>query len=273
MPIKSHLLRSLDPRLPSNLALIALVVVAAGVAMLLWLNGAPAAVLLAPVHVFLSWALLREIDPDHPYTAQVGGAIAGTWVLTGGETVSAFAVVGLMTGARLITASTGRRPLTLDLWVVALVGIAIGFSVEGWVAGFGVAVAIYVDHRLGEVDRPLAVPLSALAALGTTIVASLTDTFPRVVPDVIPYMTAAAGVAALLLLSRDPVEPTSRVDARHASLLDHARLQASRSLTAVLVFVMTILTGAEAKGMVPLIAALTLAVVSNELELVRRRTR
>jgi hypothetical protein len=56
-------------------------------------------------------------------------------------------------------------------------------------------------------------------------------------------------------------------------LLDHARLQASRSLTAVLVFVMTILTGAEAKGMVPLIAALTLAVVSNELELVRRRTR
>lgn len=260
----------MDVRSPSNLVMGVLTLVTAGVAVVLWLNEGPTDVLLAPIHAFLIWALIREIDPDHNWTALVGATLAAVWALTGGMVAPALAIAGLMVAARIVTSTTGRRPLPLDLTAVSIFGIAIGFTVEGWVAGFGIAVAIYQDDRFGEESRRMAVGASAATAIGTTIVASLASVFPEQLPDIDQAMVIAAGLAALAIIAREPAPPISQVDARYAAFIQKPRLYVSRALVGILAFLMTLLTGADAVGMTVVIAAMVLVIVSNEVELLRR---
>jgi len=261
----------MDFRRRSNQLLALILVVTAGIAGFLWLNDEPAEIWISPVYVFLIWALLREIDPDHDWTALAGAVATAVWVLSGGPVTSGLAIAGLMVAARITTSTTGRRPLPTDLAAAAVFAIAIGFSVAGWAAGFGIALAIYLDDRYRGDSRLAAIAASALAAIGTTALAHTTGSFPERFPDIIQAVVIASGVAGVLLSARDPADPISQVDARHAAFLDGSRLHASRSVVGVLVFLMAILSGEEADGLIVVIAALGLAVVSNEIELLRRR--
>lgn len=273
MPFRSHLGRSLDVSNRFNAIMIVTVVAAVVAALVLWLGGEPGTVFLAPAHVFAVWALLREIDPDHPGVALVAGAAAGAWVFRDGPLISVLAVGGLVVAARIVTSTTGRRPLPTDLAVVSLGGIAIGFTVEGWIAGFGIAIALYLDDRLSSGQRTMQVVASAVTAIGTTVVATLAGAFPEQIPKVAPVLTVAAGVIALLLVAREPARPVSVVDARHGALVETGRLHASRTLVGLLVFSMTLLVGADAEGVLGVVFGLALAVGSNEFALVRRRER
>lgn len=270
MPIRSHLGRPFDIRHRSNLAVVAIVAIAGGVALVLWLNGSPLEIFLAPAYVFLIWALLREVDPDHNWTALVGAVGAGAWVLLEYPLVSAFSVVGLMLAARLVTETTGLRPLPGDLAVATGAGIAIGFTIEGWVAGFGIAIALYMDNRMSDHVRGMQIAAAAITAVGTTIVATAARVFPEALPDLLPYVAVPAGLIALVLVGREPAHPVSEVDARHRSFMRGDRLYASRSLIGVLAFGMVLLVGQSAEGMVPILGALLLAIVSNEVERIRR---
>ncbi|HUG32008.1 MAG TPA: hypothetical protein VMM14_03875 [Acidimicrobiia bacterium] len=271
MDFRSHLGRPIDFRRKSNLAIAAIVLISGVVGVVLWLNGEPGERAVAPVYVFLVWALARELDPDHDWAALVAAVGIAVWTLVGGPVSTGFAIAGLMVAARITTSTTGRRPLPTDLAALTVFGVAIGFSVEGWLAGFGIALAIYLDDRLREENRRSAVAASALTAIGTTILANLTGAFPEVAPDISQPVTVVAGIVALLLLARDPAAPISQVDARHAAFMDGTRLHLSRSLVGILVFLMAILTGVSADGLVVVIATLALAVISNELALLRRR--
>ena len=271
MDFRTHLGRRMDIRSPSNVIVAAVTIVSAGIAVLLWLNGEPGAIVLSPVYVFLIWALIREMDPDHQWTAITGSVLAAVWALTGGTLASAFAIAGLVVAARIVTSTTGRKPLPTDLLVVAVFGIGIGITVEGWAAGFGIALAIYLDDRFSEESRLIAVGAAAATAIGTTIVASLTSAFPETLPNIDQGTAIAAGIAALVILIREPAAPISQVDARHAAFISQSRLLVSRSLVAILTFLMAILTGFEAEGVIVVIAALALVIISNEVELLRRR--
>ncbi|MGD2059791.1 MAG: hypothetical protein PVF87_02900 [Acidimicrobiia bacterium] len=271
MPIRSHLGRPLDIRLRSNLILIAIVLITGAVAIALWVAGKPAELIFfAPAQAFVIWALMREIDPDHDWSALVAGAAAGAWVLTGGPYISVLAIGALMLAARLVTESTGRRPLAIDLVAMALAAV-IAFTVTGWVAAFGLAIALYLDDRFAPESRRLQIGISALTAVGATVVASLTGAFPHTLPGLSPYVAVTSGLLALLLVAREPVAPISQVDARHKAFVSEERLHASRSLVGILVFGMSLLIGRDAEGLVPVLAALGLAVIANEVERIRRR--
>lgn len=263
----------MDVRSPSNVVLGVLVLITGGIAAFLWLNDrfdASVEILLSPVQVFVIWALVREIDPDHHWTALAGATLTAVWALTGGTVASALAIAGLMLAARIVTSTTGRRPLPVDLAFVSGFGIAIGFSVEGWVAGFGIALAIYRDERFAAENRPMAIGASAATAIGTTIVATLANAFPERLPDIDQGMAIAAGLAALALIAREPAAPISQVDARHAAFIYKPRLYVSRAIVGILAFLMALLTGADAIGMIVVVAAMVLVFVSNEIELLRR---
>ncbi|MFP4554934.1 MAG: hypothetical protein ACLFRT_13895 [Actinomycetota bacterium] len=273
MDFRSHLARPMDFRSPSNAILGILTLITAGIAVYLWTSDRfeeSADILLAPVHVFVIWALAREIDPDHNWTALAAATATAVWALTGGPVASALGLAGLMFAARIVTSTTGRRPLPVDLAFASAFGIAIGFSVEGWVAGFGIALAIYRDDRFAEESRPMAVGASAVTAIGTTIVATLANAFPERLPDIDQGMVLAAGLAALALIAREPAAPISQVDARHAAFIYKPRLYVSRAIVGILAFLMTLLTGADAIGMTVVVAAMVLVFVSNEIELLRR---
>jgi len=271
MQFRSHLGRDIDIRHTPNLLIVAITLLAGGIALIAWLNdGPPEAIFFAPTYAFVTWALVREIDPDHNWTALVSAIIAAGWIFTGGAQVSVLALGVLIVVARIVTESTGRRPLLTDLIAVLLAAVA-GYTVEGWVAAFGLAIALYLDDRFTESSRPIQIWVSAGLAAGATLVATLTDAFPETLPRVDPVVALAAGALALILVVRDPAEPITQVDARHKAFLRQDRLHASRSLTGILVFAMGLLTGDSARGMVPALAALLMVVVSNEVELVRRR--
>jgi hypothetical protein len=273
MDFKSHLGRPPDFRSPAFLIMVAAVALAAGLALLRWLGGEPATVFLAPVFTFLIWALMREIDPDHPWAAILAGTLSAGWVLVGGEVLSGWAVAGLMMSTRIVTSTTGRRPLGSDLAIVAVFGIAIAFTVEGWLAGFSIALAFYIDDRFRRENRMAAIAAATLTAIGATIVATLNSAFPEQFPDVIQYLAVTAGILGLVLLIREPATPISQVDARHAAFIEQDRLHVSRTLAGVVVFLMTLFAGPEGLAAVVLIIAIALAVVSNEVELLRRRAR
>lgn len=271
MDFRSHLSRPMDFKSMSNLALAAVCLVTAAIAALLWLGGESGTVMLSPVYAFLVWALVREIDPDHNWTALAAAAFTAAWALLGEPILSGFAIGGLMVAARIVTSTTGRRPLLVDLTGVTVFGVVIGYGVAGWVAGFGIAIAIYLDNRLSRDNNLAAVAAAAITAIGTTVVATAANSFPERLPDIVEWVTIATGLAALILIARDPAPPLSQVDARHAAFIDGTRLHISRSLVACLAFVMSLVTGQESTGLLVVMVAMGLVVVSNELELLRRR--
>lgn len=270
MPFRTHLGRSLDFSYKSNVALVALVGLAAGVALVLWLNGSPLDVFWAPLDVYITWVLVRELDPDHDWTALLAAVGAGVWSLALQPRASALAIAGLAVAARIVTSTTGRRPLPTDLAVVAALGIAISFTIEGFIAGFAIAVAIYLDDRLSGESRGMQIAAAAVNAIGAAVMATAARAFPQTLPEIVPYMAIATGVVALLLVVRDPAPPISQVDARHAAFIREDRLHASRALIGLALFAMTLLVGLDAITFAPLLGGLLLVLISNEVERVRR---
>jgi hypothetical protein len=214
--------------------------------------------------------LVREIDPDHQSTALLAALVAGVWVIGGLDIVGALAVAGLLVGARLVSNTTGRRPLLTDLIPIGVFATVIAFTRAGWVAGFGLALAIYVDDRMASEHNSAASITAALAALGASGVATLSRVFPQDLPNVRPLLAVAIGILALIAVVREPEEPESVVDSRLKNRVSQSRLYASRSLFAVLLFAMALLIGPDALAVGPLAIALALALVSNEIERIRR---
>lgn len=265
MAFRTHLGRSLDVGHRPNLVLVVLTGTTAVISLILWLNGAEIGIMLAAAHVFVAWTLIREIEPDQEWVALVGAGLAAIWVLRGGDTMSALVLGVVMVSARIVSETTGRRPLPTDLAVVALAGIGIGFTPIGWIAGFGMAIALYLDDRLSGEGRAIQVWAAVATAAGTTIVGAVTGALPRTLSGLVPYLAISSGLIALLLVLREPPEPTSVVDARHGAPLRKERLHWSRSLVAIEIFAMVLVSGATATAMIPAIAALSLALIASEL--------
>ncbi len=235
-----------------------------------WAGGASIDTLWAPAHVFVVWALVREIDPDHDWTALMSAAVAGWWVIAGHPTASALAIGGMMLAARLVLNSTGRRPLLTDLVFVGVYATAISFTRVGWVAGFGLAVGIYVDGRIAEGSNPASVAAAVLTGLGTSVVATAAGAFPTQVLEVQPIAVTVVGFVGLLAIIRPPPQPFSRVDSRMRWRMDPDRLHGARALLALLLFASALLSGGEVETLTPVALGLVLALAAAEVERLRR---
>lgn len=267
---RTHVGRGLPSPGPTRLILVLVAAAAVG-AVTVWATGGPAQTLWAPVHVYVTWVLLREIDPDHDWTAILAGLAAGVWALFGLEIAGALAIGAMAIAARLVLNSTGRRPLTTDLVVIALGATIVSYTTIGWVAGFGLAVSIYVDDRMATKQTSPAVAAAAMGALGTSLIATASGAFPQQLPEYRPLLLVALGVVSLIAVIREPEPPTSQVDSKRKNFMETRRLHGARSLIGVLLFVAAFLAGAEAVAMVPAAIGMILALISNELERVRRR--
>jgi len=270
MQFRSHIGRDIDIRYLPNALMIVIASLAGAIAVIAWLSGGPAeSIFFAPAYAFVTWSLLREIDPDHDWTALASAALAAGWVLVGAPRASVLALGVLILVGRLTTESTGRRPLVTDLVALLLAALA-AYTVEGWIAAFGLAIALYLDFRFAERAHPIQIWVSAGVAVGATVMATLVGAFPDTVPQIHPIVAMSAGALALVLVIREPAEPISQVDAHHKGFLSRERLHAARSLVGVLVFAMSLTSGEAAHGLIPDIAGLLIVAVANEVETVRR---
>lgn len=271
MALRSHVGRPFDLGLWSNRLLFLMVAGFGVAAMVSWVNGSAVDVLWTPAHLFVAWALLRELDPDHEWSALIAGVGTGVWILAGYPVSSALAVGGLMLAARIVLNSTGRRPLLTDLAFLAAYATAISFSRTGWVAGFGLAVAIYVDGRIAEGANTASAATAGLAALGASVVATAAGAFPNQVLHIRPIAISLIGVVALVTIARPPPEPVGVVDSRMKWRLSRDRLHAARAMVGILVFASALLSGGEVERLAPLVAALVISLVAAEVERMRRR--
>ncbi|EYB67912.1 hypothetical protein DEIPH_ctg031orf0056 [Deinococcus phoenicis] len=137
---------------------------------------------------FLGWSTARELDPDHPDTANAALPLAALTALLGGSP-DLPAGLGVLSGLRTLAATVGKPPSALDVaalagqaalsaWagarVAALVpGAALALSAQradswqaSWqAAGLAGAAALLPGSRRGE-GRSVPADLLALAGLG-----------------------------------------------------------------------------------------------------------
>lgn len=271
--IRSHLVRPLDLTSPWNRAILALTAGAVGGGLYLSaVHDRPALLSVeAGGTTFLAWALSRELDPDRQVTALMVAVVGGVWALIGMETaILPFAALLLV--ARIMVETTGRRPLPTDLGAMALAATLVSFTRLGWIMGFGIAIALYVDDRLADAPSRPGMLAALGAAVGSSVMASLTDVFPRDLLEVRPLLVVALGLLALVAVLRDPVDPVSFVDSRNKRFLRKDRLHAGRAVTALLVVVGALVTGEAAVAVIPMAIVVATALASSEVERLRRVT-
>jgi hypothetical protein len=261
----------MDPTDPWNRSMLALTALAGLVGGYLTIarDHEPLLAVWAAGYVFLAWALARELDPDHQVPALVLAVLAGAWALLGYETALP-PFIGILMATRLVVGTTGRRPLPTDLGGLALLATVISFTPLGWVMGFGLAVAIYVDDRMFGSPTRAALLASIGSAIGATVVATLSDAFPRSLPPASPALIAGLGLLALLTVVREPPTPVSFVDSRSKDFLRKDRLQAGRVLSALLLFLGALLSGEAAIEVLPMALVVAFALGASEIERARR---
>lgn len=228
--------------------------------------------ILAAGATFLTWSLGRELDPDHEATALLAAIPAGALVLVGFE-VSILVTVTVLMSARLLVESTGRRPLPTDLIGMMVLASVVSFTPLGWVAGFGLAVAIYLDDRMAEEHNSQAVIAAIGAALGSSLVATLTGAFPQALPAIRPPLTLALGLLALIAVVREPLDPVSLVDSRKKTPLRRDRLHVARTMVGLLAFFGSLIGGGDISAEMTVALTLALALGSEGLERLRRLRR
>lgn len=269
---RTHLGRRLDLSLTSNRLIIGLSALFAVAGVALWLSGDAPDAWLAPVHTFIVWALVRELDPDRHLTAIVAAVFAGVWVLLGYELAGALALGGLLVAGRIVLNPVGLSLLNTDLVAMAIAATVVSFTAAGWVAGSGIALALYIDARMSDTPRPASLFASAGAAVGASAMASFANALPDNLSDIEPLVVVSIGLLALAIVIRDPLPVLSPVDHTDAKRMSTERLHASRTLTVVLVFASALLMGGEARGLIPVVIAIALVLVSEEVKRIRMPT-
>ncbi|MGH8872775.1 MAG: hypothetical protein ACRDWS_12440 [Acidimicrobiia bacterium] len=271
MKIRSHIMRPLDPADPWNRAIVVLAAAAGATGAYLTLLQDRDLLLAieAGGATFLTWALARELDPDRQIPAIALAVVGGAWALLGLETAIVPSVALLM-ATRILVETTGRRPLPSDLGAMALLATVISFTPLGWIMGFGLAVAVYVDDRMAEEPSRAALLAAMTAAAGSAVVASVSDVFERTPPGQRPFLAASLGVLALIAVVREPVDPVSFVDSRNKRFLRRDRLHAGRAAAGVLVFIGAVVSGETAMAVVPMALVVATALASTEIERLHR---
>lgn len=171
MKIRSNLGRPIDPAYKTNLLILIFSVLTGAVAsasslyagvgiiealvMGIWSGGA----------VLAGWAIAREIDPDHEYSAFVGAAFS--LAISQGNLLWIGPLIGVVWLARTV-ARTGGRPITLfdGVMMLGFIGYAAIFTI-GWPLGLIMAIAFALDAFWAPPNRPSGI--FAVLSLALTI--------------------------------------------------------------------------------------------------------
>jgi hypothetical protein len=166
----SSLARVVDPRYPTNLAILIIATLAGGGYLIYNLYAgtdllsAFGAAFVFAVGIFLTWALGREIDPEHELAAFAGLLlfIPGFLVLGAPDLIMLLTILLLV---RMLNQTTGLQPKFLDL--LAIIALGSVLLVRGaWIFGFFCTAAFILEAWLGKLRNRYLV-LSALMALLT----------------------------------------------------------------------------------------------------------
>ena len=229
-----------DPSYPTNLAIAALaLVVATGGAIGQLLSGAaPLESVLWGISAgflpFLTWALGRELDPDHDLSAFVGaGLVLLAFLLS--ATPSLLVIFWLLVVLRIVNRSVGLPAKPWDS--LGVLGLGAWLTWQGyWMAGFITAVAFLLD---GLLSPPLRYHLfaSGLSLVTTVVLAVVYGDMNMENGFTLPVVLASVLVAALFPVVILTTRQVEAVGDATGKVLNARRVQAAQVL-ALLTFLL-----------------------------------
>jgi hypothetical protein len=197
------LARPIDPSYPTNRAIVVLALVVAiagailrllsGAALLesaLWGSG-------AGLVLFLTWALGRELDPDHDMSAFLGAGLVLVALLLF-DTPSLLVVFWLLLLLRIVNRTAGLPARPLDS--LAVLGLGAWLTWQGyWMVGLVTAVAFLLD---GLLSPPLSTHLfvSGLAFVSTVVLSIFHRDIAMESGPTMPVVVSSVVMAGLFLV-------------------------------------------------------------------------
>lgn len=258
--------RVVDPRYPSN----RLVVAGSAVAALLTAVAAFVDVdlgfgpIAAAVGVFLSWAIARELDPDHPAAALLAMPVAFAVLLVVGE-ASLLLGTAVLLASRITAGTVGTDLRMLD--GIALVGLSglLGTQSVG-VVGLALLVAgVFISGR--STGRSAAVSVASAGAFAAAWAWTGTE-LAWESPDVAEWATLAVTlIATVLIIPASPL--TSRTD-RGTGTVDRTRVTIARLLVGAAVAAAFLVAGGI--GIQAIAPTATAALIGTAVTSIRSRT-
>ena len=244
----------IDPRYPTNLAIAALALAVtiagtlwrllSGLALLdsaLWGIG-------AGLVVFLTWALGREIDPDHDLSAFVGAGLVPIALLLV-DTPSLLTMLWLLLVLRIVNRTVGLPAKPLDS--LAVLGLGAWLTWQGiWIAGLITAVAFLLD---GLLSPPLRIHLfaSGLALASTVILSIFQGNMAMESGPTVPIVISSVVMTSLFLVVIATTREPKAVGDATGEPLNPRRVQAAQILALLTALVFAWWAGAS--GMVALL--------------------
>lgn len=188
---------------------------------LLWMG------IVTSVTVFVAWALARELDPDHAFSAGLAAVLALAGMVIWRETTNLLALY-LMLGVLRVLVRTVGIPMTLLDMGLLVIGAGLVALTESWLLGLVTAAGLLLDSLLKSPNPPTKL-FGGLAAAVTVITAALMQPdFSPPDDEIVLGAVAAVGVLFLVVIFTAPA-PVSVGDIT-GQPLDESRLKAGRLL-------------------------------------------
>ena len=249
-----------DPSYPTNLVIAALaLIVAIGGAIGHLLSGAALLESIlwgisAGLLPFLTWALGRELDPDHDLSAFVGaGLVLFAFLLP--ATPSLLVIFWLLVVLRIVNRSVGLPAKPWDS--LGILGLGAWLTWQGyWIAGLITAVAFLLD---GLLSPPLRRHLffSGLSLVTTVVLAVVYGDMTMENGPTLPVVLAPVLTTGLFLVVILTTRRVQAVGDATGKVLNARRVQAAQVLALLTVLVFTWWYGASGLlTMLPLGAAM-----------------
>lgn len=225
--------RPIDPRYPTNRAivLLSLTVVPAGA--ITWIiRGASfldsiAWGVGAGLSVFLAWALARELDPDHDLSAFVGVGMMLIALLLF-DLPSFLVVLWLLLALRIVNRTSGLPARPLDS--LAILGLGVWLTWQGhWIAGLMTAVAFLLDGLLAPPLR-IHLLLAVLAFVATVVLSVFQGDIAMESGPTMPIVISSVVMAVLFLIVIATCGRCRQWEMRRASLCTQDASRLRRSL-------------------------------------------
>jgi hypothetical protein len=251
----------IDPRYPTNLAIgaLTLVVAIAGAILRLLSGAAPLESVQwgigAGLVLFLTWALGRELDPDHDLSAFVGAGLVliGLLIL---DRPSLLVIFWLLLTLRIVNRTVGLPAKPLDS--LAVLGLGAWLAWQGyWMVGLATAVAFLLD---GLLSPPLRHQLfvSGLAFVATLVLSIFHGDIAMIGGPTTAVATAAAVMAGLFLVVIATSHESKSVGDATGKPLNPRRVQAAQILALLTALLFAWWAGASGMvALLPLWAAMT----------------
>jgi len=243
------LVRPIDPRYPSNIAVLIIATIVAITTMAAGQEISGSVAFASFIGAFLTWAIGRELDPDHSISALLAAGFSAPIMIWLGPPDLLLMTAVLML-ARILIRSSGLPPTVLDLVAVSLLGAALGLREGGWLLALGLAFGVVRDRSL-----PGSPPRFARIA-GWVIAAAATGLAVRsgvgVMTSPTAFQIGFVSVGIVAGLAGRLYEPASTGDITNQPLL-RRRLASSRRIVATTALASIASSGTQAiAGTAPL---------------------